>query len=374
MSDIIIVGGGIIGLLTARELLQAGLNVTLLEQSGLGQEASWAGGGIVSPLYPWTYSEPVTALASWAQDYYPRLVDELHAETGLDAELNACGLLMLDRDDAGDALQWACQNGKAMTSLRSTQVAELEPSLTVAVREGLWMPYVSNIRNPRLLKVLVAALHKHPGFTAYTQARVHGFRQLENGQVCVLTEQCQAGGLPFVADNVVVCSGAWTRELLQPLGLAIPVLPVRGQMLLFEPRPGLLKHIVLRQGKYLIPRLDGHIVAGSTLEYTGFDCSTTVDARDLLWQQAVNMIAELEAVPVKAQWAGLRPGSPAGIPYIGALPGWKGLYVNAGHFRNGLVLAPASARLMADLITHRRPIVDPAPYNPAQARPDAEMH
>ncbi len=375
MSEVIVVGGGVIGLLTAHELLQVGKRVLLLEQSELGREASWAGGGIVSPLYPWTYSAPVTALASWAQDYYPSLVAELAETTGIDPELNRCGLLMLDPPDERDALQWAQTYSKEMQLHSGPAIQVMEPNLTAEPKRGLWMPTVGNVRNPRLLKALVASLSQSPRFSVKIQTQVLGFQQLSNERLMLRVRDTANDEMQSIeAEQVVVCSGAWTQQLLANAGFDIPVVPVRGQMLLFESRPGLINHIVLQKGKYLIPRLDGHIVVGSTLEHVGFEKASTAEAKQLLLEHAYGMVAQLESVPVVAHWSGLRPGSPAGIPYIGQLPGWSNLYVNAGHFRNGLVLAPASARLMADLLLGRECVVDPTPYDPAINRTGEAMH
>jgi glycine oxidase len=133
-------------------------------------------------------------------------------------------------------------------------------------------------------------------------------------------------------------------------------------MIVFRGQPGLLSRVVVWQGHYLIPRRDGHILAGSTIEYVGFDKSTTTEALEELRDIAHTLAPALKLLPVKYQWAGLRPGSPQGIPYIGRLSHLKGLYVNAGHFRNGIVTGPASARLLVDILLEREPILDPAPY------------
>jgi glycine oxidase len=133
-------------------------------------------------------------------------------------------------------------------------------------------------------------------------------------------------------------------------------------MILFLARPGQINHITLCQDRYVIPRRDGHVLLGSTLERTGFVKATTAEAKEELYRTAVEMFPILKRTPIEDHWAGLRPGSPSGIPYIGAYPGIEGLYLNAGHFRNGVVTGPASARLAADLMLGRVPIADPAPY------------
>ncbi|MDH5594537.1 MAG: FAD-dependent oxidoreductase, partial [Gammaproteobacteria bacterium] len=138
--------------------------------------------------------------------------------------------------------------------------------------------------------------------------------------------------------------------------------PVRGQMLIFKASPDLLPTMVLNHGKYLIPRKDGHILIGSTLEYVGFQKDTTPAAFDELKLAACDMLPELAKTPIEKHWSGLRPGSPEGIPYIGPHPEVTGLFVNTGHFRNGVVLGLASASLLADLVTNNPPELDPCLY------------
>jgi len=164
------------------------------------------------------------------------------------------------------------------------------------------------------------------------------------------------------ASYVVVAAGAWSADVLREYGVVADVVPVRGQMLLVRGDAGLLSQILLYEGHYLIPRRDGHILIGSTIEHVGFDKSTTTEAAEILRQSAYEMLPELGKYPVVMQWAGLRPGTLDGVPYIGEVPGAAGLYVNTGHFRNGVTLAPASVRLLVDLMTERSPIVDPVPY------------
>jgi glycine oxidase len=166
----------------------------------------------------------------------------------------------------------------------------------------------------------------------------------------------------LAADAVVVCAGAWTRELFEPLDDSPEVSPVRGQMLLFRGSPNAVRTIVLEENRYVIPRRDGRILFGSTLEHVGYDKSTTAEAYDELYRLAIGRFPVLQGFPIERHWAGLRPSSPAGVPYIAIHPALTNLYVNAGHYRNGIVLGPASARLVNDLILERTPIVPPEPY------------
>lgn len=362
--DVAIVGGGVIGMLVARELSDEGLTVALFERGPCGGEASWAGGGIVSPLYPWRYLDAVTALASRAQEAYPSLSAALLEETGIDPELEPCGLLMLDAEDEAEALAWARRKGRRMQSVDREFLQARQPALARAFRRGLWMPDVANVRNPRLVQALKRSLEQR-GVVIREHHEAGDVTRL-HGAVDALWVRDSAGEEHrVVADHYVFCAGAWTGRLLRGIGQPIAVEPVRGQMLLFELPERILHEIVLHQGRYLIPRRDHHVLVGSTLEHTGFDKQTTRDALDSLRQSAERMLPALQGVPVKRQWSGLRPAAPGGVPFIGRLPGLDNAWVNAGHYRNGLVLAPASARLLADLMTDAQPLVDPAPYAPA---------
>ncbi len=356
MSDILIVGGGIIGMLTARELSLAGMEVTIIEQGAAGQESSWAGGGIVSPLYPWRYSEPVTALASWGQSFYPELIKEMYDITGMDAELIQNGLLMLD-DEQDAAIAWAKKYQVNLQLIDSKEVYDLEPELSPALlgeKKAIWMPDVRQVRNPRLVKVTKNYLLKQ-GVKFVEQTEVTG----------LLIQEGKASGVSttsgnMFADKVLIASGAWSSKLLKNNDISVE--PVKGQMILFKIKPDKIKRITLSQDRYIIPRKDGRILVGSTLEHTGFDKKTTTTAREELIEEAARIIPYLKNAEVEHHWAGLRPGSSNGIPYICAIPEVEGLYLNAGHYRNGVVLAPASTRLAADLILQRSPIVDIAPY------------
>jgi len=359
MTHIAIVGGGVIGLMTALALQRGGAaRVSLLERGELGREASWAGGGIVSPLYPWRYAPPVTALTRLAQAEYPRLARWLFDATGIDPEYEPCGMLMLDADDSRDAQVWAAAQQQRLEVVEGGGLYARFPFLASGFRQGLWMPTMANIRNPRLLRALRAALAIMPEVSLREHTEVASLMQ-EGGH-------CQglllASGERLMADAVVFCGGAWTGSLLADLGIRLPVRPIQGQMILYKTTPGALPCMVMSQGRYLIPRRDGHVLCGSTLEEVGFAKATSDEALASLRASAEGLWPALCGLTPVGHWAGLRPASPNGIPFIGPVPSVQGLWVNAGQFRNGLVLAPASAGLLADLMLGRVPELEAGDY------------
>ncbi|MFJ4145423.1 glycine oxidase ThiO [Pseudomonas sp. NPDC089734] len=360
-QHVVIVGGGVIGLLTAFNLAAEVASVVLLDRSGVGQESSWAGGGIVSPLYPWRYSPAVTALAHWSQDFYPQLAERLFAQTGVDPEVHKTGLYWLDLDDEHEALAWAQREHRPLSRVDVSAVHDAVPVLGAGYCSAIYMADVANVRNPRLVKSLKTALLALPNVDIRECCEVQGFVREENRILGVTT----ASG-DILADRVVLAAGAWSGELLKTLGLELPVEPVKGQMILYKCASDFLSSMVLAKGRYAIPRRDGHILIGSTLEHEGFDKTPTNAALQSLKASAIELIPELANAEPVAQWAGLRPGSPEGIPFIGSLEGFDGLWLNCGHYRNGLVLAPASCQLLTDLLLEREPIIDPAPYAPGR--------
>jgi glycine oxidase len=361
MTKVVIIGGGLLGLLSARELALAGCQVEILERGQIGQESSWAGGGILSPLYPWRYADPITELARWSQAHYRDLAESLRADTGIDPEWTRSGLLMLDvqEEEQQQADKWAERFGYRLEHLPSGVVAQMAPQLASTKGTALWMPDVAQIRNPRLLKALHVAVLK-AGVVVKEGSPVTAIEQRDGGAIGI---RCAEGSV--TADKVVICGGAWSGEIARQLGFALPVRPVKGQMLLFRAAPGLLKQVVLSEGFYLVPRRDGHILAGSTMEESGFDKQTTPAARELLLQQALRILPALANAELERQWAGLRPGSPVGVPFIGAVPGVAGLYVNAGQYRNGVVTGLASARLLTDTLLGNPAVLPLQPYHVA---------
>lgn len=338
-----------IGCASALELRSAGFAVTLIERGRIGSEATWAGAGLLSALLPWDYRPEVLDLLEWSRDLYPAWLASLASD--IDAEYQKSGLLVLLPYNEASAQTWARQYARCLMQVIAK---DIEPG-TADAEAALWLPDIAQVRNPRLIRALRNALIKR-GVVVHEETAFLDW-EMQNGRVtAALTSQG-----PFPADKFVLTAGAWSSRLL-PDPFHFTLKPMRGQIIAYKETPGRLRTMVYRNGFYLIPRLDGHILVGSTLEDVGFDKSVTENARQMLMQQAVAILPWLKGSQPVAHWAGLRPGSSDNIPLIGQHPKIENLYINTGHFRYGVTMAPASARLLTDLILNRASALDLKPY------------
>ncbi len=350
-SDFLIIGGGVIGLATAFRLANEGAQVTVIERNLIGAESSWAGGGILSPLMPWQYSPAVTNLCDLSVTRYPEWIAAIQATSELEAEYWPCGMLVLPPFELEMAQDWCQQHQWAAELVPARQI---HPD--VANTDALWLPDVAQVRNSRLVKSLRGAL------------LAMGVRLLEQTSSSVIIADKQhiqhvdTTNGKQLAGTYITCAGAWSQDVLANYPPAKTIKPMRGQMLLFKTHPGLLQQVVYQQGIYLIPRLDGHILVGSTVEDVGFDKSTLPETRKLLMDAAFAMLPALQTATLVQHWSGLRPGSPDNVPTIARHPEIDNLYINAGHFRYGVTMAPASADLIAEMILGLTPSMDTTAY------------
>lgn len=337
-TDFIIIGAGAVGLTSALALLQQGYSVTLVERGSVGQEASWAGGGILAPLCSWDYPEAVTRLAHRSMAMFDEAAFRLYASTGVDTEYQHSGMLVMPPFRQQHAMQWCAQHQF------DCEAVELADYLPAQRGEGLLLPEVSQVRNPRLLRALRERVELFGGVILEQREVL----QLEVAGERVAALKTAQGAL--YAENFIVTAGAWSRVLLGEHALGLEVQPVRGQMLLFKFDAPPFRHILVQGSLYFIPRSDGHVLVGSTLEQAGFDKSTTQEARDSLLKSVHAIFPDWHDVQPIRHWAGLRPGSTDNIPTIGRHPQLANLYANCGHFRYGVTMSLASAELLLNEI------------------------
>jgi len=287
VTDVIVIGGGIIGLTIARELLRQGAKVRILERSCCGRGASWAGGGILSPLLPWNYPDSVTRLTQFSNRLLPGMTETLRQETGIDPEYRVCGMLVLPPDIKNEqeslcieAKDWCTRNAFPMRRVCPSEMIPKSTFDRLADKSALWLSSVAQVRSPRLLQALKRAVELSGG-SVMEHTQVTGWRMGQKQVESVITDRGEYSGASYV-----VAAGAWSRKILGEHALKINIYPVRGQMLLFKVGIGLLDTVVLQNSFYLIPRQDGYVLAGSTSENTGFDESITTDARKILLGRA----------------------------------------------------------------------------------------
>jgi glycine oxidase len=315
-----------------------------VDRGDLGQQASWAGAGIIPPGNPEQAPSPYDRLRALSSQMYPRLSGQLREETSLDNGYLVCGgIELLDNGEDAAVEEWQSE-GIVFRKLDGAGLRRHEPGLADRVSRGYYLPGMAQVRNPRHVKALRAACGRR-GVQLRPGCAVHGLVRRGERVEGVDTEQGRLG-----AGRFLIAAGAWADELLQQAGWKPGIHPVRGQIALLntgisETRP------ILLQGKcYLVPRGDGRLLVGSTEEDAGFDARPTAAAVAGLLTFAASLVPGLAQAHLERCWAGLRPGSPDGLPFLGQVPGCSNLYVAAGHFRSGIQLSPATALVMKELL------------------------
>jgi glycine oxidase len=362
-ADALVIGGGVMGLLIARELRARGRDVVVLERDQPGRQASWASAGILTGRAA-RADDPATALDNLSADLYDELVTSLRDKTGLDVERTMNGWIVPAFDDqeaAGLEHQARAlrQAGDDVEFVQGAGVQSAEPALGPAVVAGLLMPG-GQIDNRRLLRALELDLER-AGVSVksgaavtevtYTGDRVTGTRTL-------------AGD--FTSPIVVNAAGSWSGRIPGMLP-EVPVVPQRGQILaLWRGNVPFRRVVMTPRDPYLVPRIDGRIIVGATREFVGYDASMTADGISWLLRSATTIAPGLASARIAEMWTGFRPVSLDGFPFIG--PGQlEGLYFATGHGPHGISPAPGTARLLATLIAGEEPPIDPRPFSPLRA-------
>jgi glycine oxidase len=371
--DCLIVGGGVIGLSLAWQLAERGKKVQVIDRGEIGREASWAGAGILPPANRHALAHPLDQLRGLSFDLHREWAETLREQTGIDTGYRRCGGIYLARA-AGEAAAlsaWAAtqvEEGVVVERLDAANLkdrkpngrplAELEPAIAsnLTFRAAWYLPDECQLRNPWYLRAL---------------RRMCELRGVEIVPQCEVVDWNIAGervqGVqtslgPLHPEQICVTSGAWSGGVLQKAGITLGVMPIRGQIVLFRTERPLARSIVNEGPRYLVPREDGRLLAGATEEEVGFDKRNTEEAvRDLI-NFATSLLPPLRSAEIELTWAGLRPASFDGFPYLGQVPGLRNLYVAAGHFRSGIYLSPGTAVVMAEHMCGTETSLDLAPF------------
>jgi glycine oxidase len=381
-ADAVVVGGGVIGLSVARELGRRGARVVLLEREAMvGAESSWAAAGMLAPQVEADAADAFFAFALASRDAYPNFARELEAESGINIELDRTGTLYLAFTDADEEecvrrFAWQTRAGLEVERLTAGEVRALEPQVSPRVRSALRFPLDGQVENRRLTAALVRACERC-GVRVVAQTEVNSIT-FEDGRAATL--ETSRGAIR--ANSIVVACGAWSSRLRftrDTVSLDQPgsdaarprIEPVRGQMLCFAPReaPPLVRHVIYSPRGYIVPRRDGRLLAGTTTEHAGFDKSLTGAGRETITTHAREIAPAIDELKLSDAWAGLRPRASDDWPVIGACADAPNLFYATGHYRNGILLAPQTGALVAQMILERGNTPDMLkPFTPERFR------
>ena len=349
--DVLIIGGGVIGLAIAHALARRGVqDLTVIEKNEFGREASWAAGGILAPQVETDRDDEFFRIACAGRDRYRNFAVSLQDETGIDVQLDTTGTLYVAFTEDEEAelrarLAWQQNQGLAVEWLDRDPARALEPHLSEKVRCALRFPNDFQVENRRLVKALLAA-NESLGVRLHSDCEAKALK-IEGSRVAgVETSQ----GI-ISAHCIVLAAGAWSSSLNCAVTLpGLEVEPVRGQMLCFNPAERLARHVIYSSRGYLVPRRDGRLLAGSTTESVGFEKRVTNDGINSIKSMAVEIAPAVESLTEVDSWAGFRPRAKDGLPVLGPTRHLAGLFYATGHYRNGILLAPITGDLIAEAI------------------------
>jgi glycine oxidase len=365
-TDVVVVGAGVIGCAVARELARRGASVQVIERDSPGRRATWAAAGMLSPLGEAGGGGPFLELADESLTRFAAFANALHEESGIDVEYRAAGKLHVAFEDAVDLHALATDPAAVrfdVNLLAPSAVRELEPALSSEISAALLVKRDHRVNNRLLAQALLASAVGSG--VKFRTANPVAALLAQQGHV---TGVRLASGEQVEASNVVLAAGAWSGQI-EGLPRTLPVRPVKGQMFAVDSRarstdePVLrLRHVIHAPDCYIIPRDDGRILVGATVEEVGFRKGPTPRGIATLMAAAARAVPGIADLPLVETWAGFRPGTPDRLPIIGEEPALTGLTYATGHFRNGILLAPVTAWCVAELITRGRCDMDIRPF------------
>jgi glycine oxidase len=352
--EIAIIGGGIIGLSIARELALRGVkDICLIERSKLGAEASFAAGGMLAPQAEANSQDAFFELCSASRDLYPNFAASLLEETGIDVQLDQTGTLYLalnehDQHELDRRYAWQTQANLVVEKLDAIDAGKLEPHISSKVTGALRFPLDMQVDNRQLVTALARSVAKQ-NVAVLTATSVESVSR-ESQSFNIRTDCGQ-----IEAATVIVAAGSWTSAIVLPAPVTPPeIRPVRGQMVCFDSKPQLWRHVIYSPRGYLVPRQDGRVLSGSTSEDVGFVKQITAGGMSSILANSLEISPQVSVLPVIDSWAGLRPCSPDGLPVLGACVEIDQLFYATGHYRNGILLAPITGELIADAVVERK--------------------
>ena len=347
-ADVVIIGGGVIGLAIARALALRGVrDVCLVERGTLGTEASFAAAGMLLPQVEADAEDDFFKLACRSRDLYPSFAKDLRDETGIDVELDTTGTLYLalnehDHEEIEKRYEWQKRAGLSVDLLNTAEARELELCISESVFGALLFPNDIQVENRRLLSALANSVN-NLGVSVLTEMNVESL-DIERARV----EGVQTNHGTIRCKSIVIAAGTWSGSL--PRSSVLPIQPVRGQMICLESKPQLTRHVLYSPRGYLVPRQDGRLLAGSTSENAGFAKRVTAGGISSILQNTLEISPTIGTLPVVDTWAGLRPRPADGLPVLGACGEIDGVFYATGHYRNGILLAPLTAELITEAI------------------------
>ena len=352
-ADAIVIGGGVIGCSIGYHLAKAGISATILERGEVGMAASNAASGILSSLFG-NPTDPYTRLVNTSLKMFHELAPELADASGVDIELVQCGELELAlSEEEAQMLHSAVVEGGWRSSeaqwLDAEAVREMEPMLSDRIAGGIFMPEVCRVNNQRLSAAYARAAERL-GATVREHTEVIGMVRsgLRISGVRLHNEE-------LLADHVVIAAGPWSSSIADKLGSHVPVRPVRGVNLNLQPVGRSIQTVVHGGWGLLVPRNDGSVIAGATVEEADYDDRVTAGAVQDIMSMSEILVPSLRDARLNWALAGLRPGSPDDAPMLGSVPGWQGLHVASGHYRSGILLSAITGKLMAEHIAGEKP-------------------